>query len=104
MLYLHLILIAFISAFIVDYSGAVKELRAWVNTRILKREADRPIRPFDCSLCVTFWAGLIYVIVRGELSVPAVAGVCLAAYLAQVFNNLLFTIKDKIDKYYDKED
>ncbi len=103
MLYLHLLLIAFIAAFIVDYSGAVRELRAWLNTRVLHREEDARLRPFDCSLCVTFWTGLIYVAAVGSLSVPAVAGVCLAAWLARFINNLLFICEELFNKMLNNE-
>ena len=98
MIYLHIFLICFIVVFIVDYSGAVPSLRAWINKRILKREEDAPLKPFDCSKCMTFWIGLIYVAACGRLSVPTLAAVCLAAYLAQVCNNFLFMVKDLIDR------
>lgn len=92
MIYVNILLITVIVVFIVDLSGIVPTFRDWFN-RVTRREEDARIRPFDCSMCMTFWAGLIYVILSGP-SIPAVATVCLCAWLAQFVADVLFTIRE----------
>ena len=103
MIFIHLLIISFISAFIVDYSGAVKDGRAWLNKNVLHRPEDARLKPFDCSTCVAFWAGLAYIICRGAFNVPNLGGVCVAAMLAQVFNNLQFRITELFNNFLNHE-
>lgn len=64
---LDLFLICLIVIFIVDLSGAMKNFK----------------KPFSCSLCSTWWTGLIYLFCTRNFSIEGVAWVALFAFLAK---------------------
>ena len=77
-----IILIALVVVFIVDLSGAVESLKNFIkiNGRTVKY-----LKPFDCSLCMTFWTGLFYLVCVGAFTLPNVAAVCLVALCTSIF-------------------
>lgn len=112
MFYVNMLLLAFIVAFVVDYSGAVYAFREWFN-RITGRPEGSSIKPFDCSLCLTFWTGIVYVLISG-VSVPRLAFVCFCAFLGRFVGEWIFLLReaimaahhrlnDKIDEYETSE-
>ena len=84
--------ILLVVVFIVDVSGAVDSLRHEVNKE-LKREEDAPIPPFDCSMCVTWWASFVYVAVTGW-SWPLLAVAAVASFLARIVRECYFLIEE----------
>lgn len=99
-----LLTIAAIVVFVVDISGFTA---AWKRAvaRLLHRSPDViRFKPFDCSLCLTFWAGLIYVIWTGWFSLMAVLLVCAAAAVTEVIaaaaNAVLELAKAVIDTVF----
>lgn len=97
MFYLEMLLITLIVVFIVDVSGFIQHVHPLVNL-VLQRHPDAgPMRPFACSLCMTFWAGLAYVFFTG-FSLTHLAFVCLCAFGARFAAELIFLIRDLLDK------
>ena len=68
MIYLELLALAFIVVYIVDETGIVDSfkttLKRWLNTK-----SDITLKPLDCSLCMTHWVCLIYVLLFGALDI-----------------------------------
>lgn len=62
-----LLVICTIVVCIVDVSGFVFEIkeriRKWLGIR-----SEISIKPFDCSMCMTFWSGLVYLVVCSEIN------------------------------------
>lgn len=97
---LNLLIIANILVFIVDMSGFIQEMENVIHKHFFPkypREAISIPKPFSCSLCLTFWTGLIYLIFT-KITIPLLGYVCLLAYLTPVFAELQATIKDLIMK------
>lgn len=73
-----LLLIASVCVFIVDISGWTESwktaLAKWAGVRVPGR-----VRPFDCSLCCTWWACLLWCICTGRVTLLWLAGCALAA-------------------------
>ena len=102
-IYLNLFLISLILVFIIDISGIVDVIKhvIWKWAYQGKREyKDFSIKPFDCSLCSTWWVGLIYLCFAG-LSWVNVAYVAFLAYLTPVFKDVLILLKDFAVKIID---
>lgn len=102
---LNLLFIQFIVVFIIDLSGFVDTIKKKLssiltNKRIIK--ADFRIRPFDCSLCTMFWAGLIYLIATHQFTIPMIAFVCLLAITTTITKDIYYTIHDLICKVLNK--
>ena len=100
MIYIDLLLIAAVVVFVVDLSGFTPNWKDALG-RILHRDVDR-VKPFDCSLCMTWWCCLIYAWCVGALSVGVVAYIALLAYMTWPIQQLLVLIREGVLKTIDK--
>ncbi len=68
MIYLELLALAFIIVYIVDETGIVDSfkvlIKRWLNTK-----SNISLKPLDCSLCMTHWVCLVYVLIFGNFSI-----------------------------------
>lgn len=78
-LMLDLLLIAAVCVFIVDVSGWTQTWKGWLAKWSHAASADGRLRPFDCSLCCAWWAGLLWCLCTRQFTLPAVALCALAA-------------------------
>lgn len=88
--YLDILLLSLVVIWIVDVSGFTQ---SWMNalSRWLNRQI-RPVKPFACSLCMTWWTGLAYSLITRNLSIPIVAFCALMAYLSFPISQLMIFI------------
>ena len=103
MLYTNLLMISLVLVFIIDISGVVDSIKRLVWRWVYKGKReyrDFSVKPFDCSLCSTWWCGLIYLCFT-QLSFVNVAYVALLAFLTPVFKDVLILVKDFITKMID---
>lgn len=97
---LNLLLIACIIVFIVDLSGVTQSISEFIWNRLNKGLPYRGWiipKPFSCSLCMTFWIGLVWLYLNGWWTITGVAFVCLLAFLTSTIKDILITIKDYLD-------
>ncbi len=77
MLYYNLLLLAVVVVFIVDISGIVDTIKGalsrWLHVKVGR------IRPFDCSLCMVWWCGLVYLVIAHRFTLGPVAFVAMLA-------------------------
>lgn len=98
---INLVLIAFICVFIVDISGAIDSLKSglkWLFTRGKMTGSDYRLKPFDCSLCSTFWCSLIYLLIIGSFELKYVAIVCILCTFCPIIKNTIYLLEDSITK------
>lgn len=100
------------TVFVVDLSGWTETWTGWLR-RWLRKELDgsdiKDLRPFTCSLCMTWWLGLGWLLIRGWFCLETVAFVALVAFLtkpaaelATAVRYLLQAVICKINKAIDK--
>ena len=80
-IYTHLLLLSLVTIYVVDVSGFTESWRSAL-TRLLKAKELRPIRPFDCSLCMTWWVSIIYALCSGSFSLPVLADIAALSFLS----------------------
>ena len=68
MIYLELLALAFIVVYIVDETGIVDSFKAFIK-KWLDTKSDISLKPLDCSLCMTHWVCLVYVLIFGSLDI-----------------------------------
>lgn len=106
-IYADLFLLAWVVVFIIDLSGIVESIKGalgrWLGGKI------RPLRPFDCSLCMVWWCGLAYALLTHRLTLGVIAYIALLAYLtipmrsfAEVVAEILDTLIAKAEKLITK--
>ena len=83
-LMLELLLIGWVCVFIVDVSGWTQTWKGWLARRVGASRTTGSLKPFDCSLCCTWWAGLGWLLATGRLSLLGVAETALAAALTPI--------------------
>lgn len=92
-----LFVIEVFSVFVVDFSGFISEVEKYL-TSLLKSPIPLKIpKPASCSLCLSFWAGLIYLIATGNFGFLSL--LVLALLCANTGNILhaIYTVQDLID-------
>lgn len=90
---LDLFLITIIICFLIDISGIIESIEWWLS-KWLKVPCKIP-KPFSCSLCMTFWIGLIYISIL-DFSLINLLFVCLFAALSEEISNFIKIIKQLV--------
>ena len=97
---LNLFLITLVICFAVDCSGIMTDIRKAVANKIYKKTKlkvdynELKLKPIGCSLCMTWWTGLIYLLCIGEFTLVNLTLVAMLALLSSNISGLLLTIKD----------
>lgn len=74
-----------------DFIQTIKRLIAKWSTGI---ETDNyRLKPFDCSLCATWWGCLLFLIINGNFSIFYITISGLLAIFTPIINEILVTIK-----------
>ena len=103
-MFIKLLLITFIIVFIVDISGATEHLINPLVKYILKipKTSRIEIPLISCSLCMTFWIGLIYIVCMGEFTLLNIFFVCLCAFLTTHIKDLFILLHDVLTTIQNK--
>ena len=105
---INLILLTFITCFIIDISGIMTDIKK-LFFRILKIKSHEisaiRIKPFDCSTCMVFWIGVIYLLYTGQFDIYSLAIVSFLSAISQnisgfiqYFKELLVYVENKLYK------
>lgn len=105
MILINVFLITTIVCFVIDISGFVDSVKRGIWRLIIGK--DKPfqyfnMKPFDCSLCCTFWSGLIYILCVGQFNIPMICFVCLMSMLSSVISKALNLLVILIEVVEDK--
>lgn len=105
---IDLILIQLIIVYIIDLSGVIDSIKLFISKHLTKNKivtTNFSLKPFDCSLCSTWWTGLIYLIICHSFTIPYIALVALLSFLTPISSNILLLMKDligfEINKIYE---
>lgn len=100
---LELLFIALIVVFVIDLSGFVPEISkiiwGWIYPKVKYVDWIIP-KPFSCSLCSTFWLGIIFLIITHSFSLGMLAYVALLAFLTPAMKELLILVKDSLISFF----
>lgn len=78
--------------FVIDCSGFTESWKRWLSRWLKVRVGS--VKPFDCSLCMTFWGGVVLLSVLRCWSIGAFAYVCICALFAKPAGQLLAALRD----------
>lgn len=91
---IDLIIIQFLCVFVLDFSGAVDDLFTPLVRRLTGSKVGHLGKPWSCSLCMTVWVGLLWLICTGHFTLPFIAAVAGLAALTPVTLDLMHLVKD----------
>lgn len=92
MIYLDLFELTIIVVIVVDISGFVESIKAFVG-KVLGINNVK-LKPFECSLCMTFWVSLGYLLITNQLSITAIMVALLISVMTPVIQDLIYLIRD----------
>ena len=97
-IYINLALLWAIVVFIVDQSGFTQTWLGWLS-RFTARYNLPPVtelRPFSCSLCMTWWCSLAYAWLQGQLTLPVIAYIAGLSFLSITLSELFIFIRETL--------
>ena len=94
-IYIELLLVALVTIYIVDISGFTESWRYALAKR-LHISAMRPLPPFDCGKCMSWWVCIIYTLCVGQFTLWTVAFSALLSHLSIPIGQLLIFMREWI--------
>lgn len=104
MMYLNIFLMAVILVYGIDILGFAEEMKIKLFKFVKgKNVIYRPysLRPLDCSLCLSFWIGVLILIFNLKLTIINIAYVCMISFFTPQFKDVLLTIQDFVQNIID---
>lgn len=100
-------MIVLIVSYIIEYSGIVLSIKKFIWKLLNGKQVPFQffqLKPFDCSLCMTFWIVLIYLLFNSYGIIPSLFVAVISSYLSGFVSEvwqLIFNIyKNNIDKLW----
>lgn len=94
-IYLQLLLVASVIIYIVDLSGFTDAWRRAIARRMHIPEQNlRPLKPFDCGQCMTWWVCLIYGTINWGFTLALVAYSALLSFLSLPMGQAMLFIRE----------
>lgn len=101
MIYINILLIAVIVVIVIDITDFIDNIKKLISSILTKGKitnSDYQLKPIDCSLCMTFWIGLIYLIIYNQLTLLNVSILLLIAVSTPIINDVIRLLQDIITK------
>ena len=85
-----------------DFVESVKRgIWKWVFGKDGRSYQDFPFKPFECSLCMSFWLGLLYLIIWGEWTLPLMVYQLWLSIMTPVIKDILILVRAFLQKIID---
>ena len=95
MIYLELTAVAAVTVYIVGVSGFTQSWRGALARMLHIREL-RPLKPFDCPACMTWWACVIYALAVRQLTLWTVLEAAALSLLSIPMQDFLLLLREGI--------
>ena len=98
-MYLEIFLVALILVYGIDILNFAEEMKIKLFKFVKgKNVIYRPysLRPLDCSLCLSFWVGVLILIFNLKLTIINIAYVCLISFFTPQYKDILMTVQDML--------
>lgn len=101
---LVLFLLTVMMVIVIDLTDFIDSVKQGVWKWVFKDK--RPykefrMKPFDCSLCMSFWVGLLYLIIWGQWSLPLMVFQLFLSYLTPIFKDALLLVQTLLQRMID---
>ena len=94
---INILLISVICVIIIDGTDFIETIKHTIwkfAFNSSKPYRDFQFKPFSCSLCMTWWLSLAYLIFSHHITLPYIAFSLLVAYMTPVINTSLIFVKE----------
>ena len=89
---------------IIDQFHFTDEITSIISGWMTNGNIRKPIsfKPFTCSLCMSWWTNLLYIIVTHRISIVMIAYILVLSWLTPIFNDIMTLIKQLIIRILNK--
>lgn len=98
--YIDLFEITVIVVIIVDISGFIDSIKAFIGKVLHINNVN--LKPLDCAFCMNWWVSLGYLVITNELSITAVMVTLLLSTMTPIIKDAIYLIRDLIGKIISK--
>lgn len=94
---INLILISVVICYLIELSGIIQTIKHHIWKKLFNgigRPEDIRLKPFDCTLCSTWWAGIILMIVTSNFTLINLMITALVSYFSKHITEILYLIND----------
>lgn len=98
---LDLFLIGVICVIIIDLSGVIFSIKSGIKRLLTKGRMSDPnysLKPIDCSFCMTWWTGLVYLLVTHSISIWMITYLLLICVMTPVIKDVIILIRETFIK------
>ena len=102
---LDLFLIAVIVVIVIDISGITLSIKSGIKrllTRGMMSDPNYSLKPIDCSFCMTFWTGLVWLLVTHSFSLWMMTYLLLLCVMTPVIRDVIILIRELFIKILKK--
>lgn len=102
---IDIVWIAIIWVVILDISGFMDNLKSGIKRLLTGGRFSDPnysLKPFDCSFCMTWWTGLVYLWVTHTFSLWMVAYLLCICVMTPVIRDVIVLIRETFIKIINK--
>lgn len=102
---LDLFLIAVIVVIIIDLSGITLSIKSGIKRLLTKGRMSDPnysLKPIDCSFCMTFWTGLVWLLVTHSFSLWMLTYLLLLCVMTPVIRDVIILVRELFIKIIKK--
>ena len=81
---------------ILDQLHFFEDFTSTIKSILTKGKFRNPIqiKPFNCSVCMSFWTNLIYIIIIGNFSIFMIGYILLLSWSAPIINSIFTLLKN----------
>lgn len=102
---LNLFLIAVIVVIVIDISGITLSIKSSIKRLLTRGRMSDPnysLKPLDCSFCMTFWTGLVWLLVTHSFSLWMLTYLLLLCVMTPVIRDVIILIRELFIKIIKK--
>lgn len=93
-------ILSLMAVFVIDYSGFIPSIEEYLRKMLKMRMLKIP-KPFSCSLCLSIWSGLFYLLIANQLTFINLMCLTLISALTPVTLHFIYTVRDIADRILD---
>lgn len=97
----ELLLIQVLVTLLIDVTGATDDMLTPLVKKITGAKVGTIGKPFNCSTCMTFWTGLVWMLCTGTLTLGTLTFLVLLACTTDITLTLFHLVKDFITRMAD---
>ncbi len=98
-MYINALAITIICVIVIDNTDFVDTITSKIKYLLTNGKFHSPfdIKPFNCSMCMSFWTNILYFIINKEIIILNILYILVLGFLTPIFNKLIIKIINKID-------